>query len=140
MARDAYGPEPPPHGCRRRNNVRRFRRQLGRSKIVFVFFSAMFLALWPLLLPVAMVQNRIRERRILQQVSQFVCIACGTRLGAEAMRLADERWRTIVADLHAKSPGMRFRLVRDIDAVCPCCCREYHYLDADRSLVPRAAA
>jgi hypothetical protein len=120
--------------------LRRFRKQLGKSKIVLVLFAAMFLALLPLLLPIAIVQNRMRDRRILREVSQFVCVSCGTRLGVEALRLADERWRTIVADLHAKSPGMRFRLVRDVDAVCPCCGREYQYLDADRSLVPRAMA
>jgi hypothetical protein len=108
--------------------MRRFRQQLGKSRIAMVLFGVLFFALLPLLFPIAIIQNWMRNRRLLQQVRHFVCVACGTRLGVEAIRLADERWRKVVADLHAKSPGMRFRLVRDIDAVCPCCGREYRMM------------
>jgi hypothetical protein len=67
----------------------------------------------------------------------LACSECGAPLGAEAIRLAKERWAAMVADRHAKNPGVRFRLVCDIDAICTRCGREYQYREADRSLILR---
>lgn len=117
--------------------MKRFRKQLGKSKVGIALFAVLFLVLLPLLLPVAAVHLRISNRRLLKLVREFVCVACGARLGAESVRLASERWNATVAELHAKSPGIKFRLVRDIDAVCPSCGQEYTYRDKDKSLAPR---
>jgi hypothetical protein len=117
--------------------MRRFRKQLGTSKVGIVLFAVLFLVLLPLLLPVAALQVQISNRRLLKLVREFVCVACGARLGEESVRLARERWNATVAELHAKSPGIKFRLVRDIDAVCPSCGHEYTYRDTDKSLAPR---
>jgi hypothetical protein len=112
-----------------------------KSKLVLVLFSVAFVALLPFILlfilPVAAVQTQLRTRRILKLASEFACVVCGTQLGAEAVRLADERCAKTIADLQARSPGIRFRLVRDIHAICPSCGCEYLYLDTDRSLVRR---
>jgi hypothetical protein len=109
-----------------------------RNKCGVFVFGAAFVALLPFMLPVAAIQSQLHTRRLLKLVSDFVCLTCGTRLGAEALRLADERWATTIADRQAKYPGVKYRLVRDMHAVCPGCGCEYTYLDADRSLARRA--
>lgn len=119
--------------------MKRLRKQLSKSKVGFALFAVLFLVLLPLLLPVAAVQAGISNRRRLKLVREFVCVACGARLGEESVRLGHERWHATVVALHPKSPGIKFRLVCDIDAVCPSCGHEYTYRDKDNSLVTRTA-
>lgn len=114
--------------------------RLGRSKIGAILFGIGFVALLPVMLPVALAQHQLRNRRIRKLAEGFACEACGTTLGAQALRLADERWAKIVANRQASAPGMRFRMVRDVDAICPSCGRGYLYRDADRSFATATTA
>lgn len=124
----------------RSDSMQRLRKRMGKSNVAFALFGAAFLVLLPLLVPVAVTQNWIRTRRILNLACNSDCVACGARLGAEAIHRANERWKTIVANVRAKSPGMRFRLVCDIDAICPSCGQGYAYQETVRSLVPKTVA
>jgi YgiT-type zinc finger domain-containing protein len=115
--------------------MKSFRKRLARSGIAVGMFAAAFLVLLPIMLPVAVIQNQMRNRRILKLARDLDCASCGARLGAEAIQLGAQRWAAIVTRHHALYPGTRLRLVRDVDAVCPRCGREYSYQDADRSLI-----
>jgi|SRR6266545_6318171 len=115
----------------------RFRKKLARSKLLGSLITIAFVLLLPIILPVALIQDQIRTRKIKRIICAFVCASCGTRLGTEAIRLGNERWAAIVSDLHARFPDRKLRVLRDVHAVCPNCGREYMYRDADRSLVFR---
>ena len=115
----------------------RLGKRLKRSKGLGFLITVLFVLLLPIILPIALIQDRLRTRRIASVIRDFVCELCGTTLGMEAVRLGDERWRAVIADLHARFPDTRFRIVRDIHAVCPKCGREYMYRDVDCSLVVR---
>src|SRR5688572_1643370 len=115
--------------------MKSFRKRLARSGIAVGMFAAAFLVLLPIMLPVAIIQNQMRSRRILKLACDLDCASCGTRLGTEAIQLGAQRWAAIVAGRHAMYPGMKLRLVCDVDAVCPHCGREYLYRDVDRALI-----
>ncbi len=117
------------------NIMKRFRKRLARGGIAVGMFSAAFLVSLPILLPVAILQNQMRRRRILKLACDLDCTSCGARLGAEAIQLGAQRWAAIVARRHAMYPGTKLRLVCDVDAVCPRCGGEYLYRDADRALI-----
>jgi predicted RNA-binding Zn-ribbon protein involved in translation (DUF1610 family) len=115
--------------------MKSFRKRLARSGIAVGLFAAAFLVLLPILLPIAAIQNQMRNRRILKLARNLDCASCGARLGAEAIQLAAQHWAAIMARHQAMYPGTKLRLVRDVDAVCPHCGREYSYRDVDRSLI-----
>lgn len=117
--------------------MKSLRKRLARSGIAMGMFAVGFLALLPIMLPVALIHNHMRNRRILKLARDLDCASCGARLGAEAIQLGTQRWAAIVARHHAMYPGTRLRLVRDVDAVCPSCGCEYVYRDVDRSLILR---
>ncbi len=108
-----------------------------RSKGLGFLITVLFILLLPIILPIALIQDWRRTRRIAKVISSFVCVSCGAMLGMEAVRLGDERWRAIIADLHERFPNDRLRILRDIHAICPKCGREYMYRDVDCSLVVR---
>jgi hypothetical protein len=115
--------------------MKSFRKRLARSGIAVDMFAAAFLVLLPIMLPVAVIQNQMRNRRILKLARDLDCAACGARLGAEAIQLGAQRWAAIAARSHSMYPGTKLRLVCDVDAACPRCGREHLYRDADRSLI-----
>ena len=67
------------------------------------------------------------KRKRLEAAEHTRCSACGGILGAEAIRLADAAWDQYVAKLREENPGVRFRLVRTLDAICPHCGARYRY-------------
>jgi hypothetical protein len=118
-------------------SMSRLRKRLARSKGFVFLIAALFILLLPIILPIALIHDRLRVRRIAKIVCSFVCISCGTVLGTEGLRLGNERWKVILANHGASSPGARFRILRDIHAVCPKCGCDYMYRDVDHSLVLR---
>lgn len=110
-------------------HLKGFRKRLTRSGLAVGLFAAGFLVLLPILLPVAVIQNQLRNRRILKLARDLDCASCGARLGAEAIQLGAQRWAAIVARHHEMYPFAKLRLVRDVDAVCPRCGCEYSYRD-----------
>jgi len=115
----------------------RLSKRLKRRKGFGFLITVLFVLLLPVILPIALIQDRLRTRRIAKVVCGFICVSCGATLGMEAVRLGDERWRAIIADLHSRFPDTRFRIFRDIHAICPKCELEYMYQDVDCSLVVR---
>jgi hypothetical protein len=96
------------------------RRKVLRTPIMLLFVVAVLLAL-PALVPYAFVCHYIDRRRLRIAAKSQACPSCGRILGIEALHLADERWRAHVAELHRSHPGVRFRLIRLVYAICLGC-------------------
>ena len=74
-----------------------------------------------------MIQQALAERRKGRRVLQAPCVRCGAVLGAAAVARADAEWSAHVAKLFRDHPGMRFRLVRGVHAVCTACGQSHRY-------------
>ncbi|HAH46255.1 hypothetical protein [Gimesia sp.] len=97
-----------------------------------------FILLLPILVPFSLLKNQLEKRKRGQLASRFVCLECGNMIGVEAIRLADERWSEIVKIIMSKSdPGIRLRLVRTVDAICPHCCCQYRFRETEQTFVVR---
>jgi hypothetical protein len=86
-----------------------------------------FLITSPVLIPLAAVLNA-RERRRMQTVADKTrCECCGATLGAASLSLADKQWAEWFAAKRRAQPTVRFRVVRDLWAICPACSAEYNF-------------
>lgn len=97
--------------------------------VAFVFAS-------PVLIPVAMVLHTRDQRRMEAAAGKARCKHCGTILGIPSLHRADAAWAAYVAKLHRDRPGIRFRLVRRLWAICVTCDAEYGY-DTALRVFPR---
>lgn len=77
--------------------------------------------LFPVFLAYGVFTHFQRRRRMRQAAKRSVCPECGTILGDDALRLADQLWIEDVSRLRRQNPGVKFRLVRLVDAVCQSC-------------------
>lgn len=117
--------------------IRRTIKRIRRSKLAGTILVVLLILSLPVLIPIGLIQHHLKKRRIRKVICSFTCISCGTKLGEKSMRLADERWSVIMADMQARYPNARVRVVRDLDAICPRCGCEYKYRDANGVLIPR---
>ena len=68
------------------------------------------------------------DQRKLRRVAESTpCAQCGAILGEAALELGDELWRKHMSTLMARNPGVRFRIVRTLFAVCPKCGARYRF-------------
>jgi hypothetical protein len=88
---------------------------------ILILALLVFLLALPLILPVTFVCNLLERRSLLAAARTAVCPSCGAILGAEAVQRADDEWRTHIAELHQNHPGVKFRLIRTVDAICGAC-------------------
>ena len=93
-----------------------------------------FLAM-PFILPYVAVSEARRKRRLQKCVSSTYCEECGQLLGTPSVELSNKMWRQHVQELHEKHPGVRFRLVRPHDSICPHCKTEYKFNDKQYEMV-----
>ena len=85
-----------------------------------VIATAFVLAL-PILIPFTLARQWLVQRRLRSAATCQPCPTCGNLIGSEALRNADECWRKHVAELHGANPGVRFRLIRLVHAICAVC-------------------
>lgn len=90
------------------------------------------IAALPLILPAAAVLHSLDCWRMRGAARRFTCLSCGTRLGREAIRLADDAWARELAERQAASPGALFRhglarIIRHLYAICPHCGARYDF-------------
>ncbi len=76
---------------------------------------------------VAKIQMASHRRTRRDVIFNFVCLRCHNRLGAEAVRLANERWLAFLVDAKGASAPLVGRLIRNLHAVCPSCGCDYTY-------------
>jgi hypothetical protein len=118
-------------------------RRLERHKIALgaaaILGAVAIVVTLPITLPIVGIQLQLRKRRLLRLVSTFACVKCGALLGADSLRLGDERWQEIASGMHSDSTLRFRRLVRTVDAVGPGCRREYLYVEKRATLEALAA-
>jgi hypothetical protein len=97
----------------------------------------LFLVLSPVLIPIALLLHSRDQKRMRSLVETFACLSCGRILGADALRLADERWAKHLNDLarHYEGAGIRYRVVRNFDAICPHCGAYHAFIPKQRTFV-----
>lgn len=91
----------------------------------------------PILLPIALFLHSRDEKRMRALVAIFPCRKCGRILGADALRIADEAWARHLADVarHAQGGVIRYRLVKNADAICPHCGTNHKFMPKQRSFI-----
>jgi hypothetical protein len=87
----------------------------------------------PVILPLVLVLQALDYRRMRSAARKFPCLSCGSHLGAEAIRLADEAWQQYFSNMRANNPTIRFRIVRHLRAICPRCGRRYDFVEPQRT-------
>lgn len=108
-----------------------------RSGVVIALLAVVVLLTLPLLIPVMLVWEAIRERKKRTVASSFACLKCGAILGAAAVRLANEVYKEEMRKLwEQKPPGVKWRLApRTLHAICLACGTRYTYLEKERTFV-----
>jgi hypothetical protein len=109
--------------------------------LAFVLFAVVFVVLLPVILPAIAILDALDTRRMRAAARKFACLSCGSYLGDEAIRLAEEAWRQDMSEKHANDPGLRLlrrspRIVRHLFAICPRCGARYGYDHRKRTFVP----
>lgn len=98
----------------------------------------------PVLIPWAIVSTALSARRLRYTAQIAPCPNCGQPLGERSVALADEAWRDHVAALHRLAPGVRLRLIRFVQAICPGCGTQLrfdgatgHFSQTSQKLLPK---
>jgi hypothetical protein len=98
-----------------------------------------FLLLVPVLLPIGLVLHGTHRHRVRSAAGRFRCPGCGRVLGREAVRLADVAWDRRMREKREQHPDVRFRVLRDVHAICPACGRRYRFIENGRTFVDAPA-
>ena len=118
---------------RLRRRYRRAVRRVRRSRVLFglivLVCAAVLIVTLPVTLPLAALLHVRDLRRLRAVANRFTCLQCGEVLGRAALERADAAWVAHVEQLHREHPGHRFRLVRDVHAVCTRCGKRYRFDD-----------
>ena len=110
---------------------------LGLAIVLMGAVSVVFL---PVILPMVAVLHALDYRRMRAAARKFACLSCGSYLGGEVIRLADEAWRQYFSDKRASNPSIRFwtfkpRIVRHLRAICLHCRARYDFVGRERTFV-----
>jgi hypothetical protein len=81
----------------------------------------------------AFISHYLEEHRLRAAAKRAACPSCGAILGVEALHPADDYRRARVAELHRSHPGVRFRLVRIVRAICGNCGTMLSFRDEPRA-------
>lgn len=93
----------------------------------------------PVTLPYLAITQARRDSRLRKCALKTECEECGNLLGEESLRLSSKVWEQYVRDFRDKHPGVRFRIVRPHDSICPNCNAQYRYDDNNCVLIRIAA-
>ena len=107
------------------------RKGWGRWEWLYItLMMGIFIVSFPVAFPVAMIQHGRIERRKKRRVLRASCARCQAVLGSAALERANAEWSAYLERLFRENPGIRFRLVREVDAVCVPCGQPHHYDEA----------
>ncbi len=99
----------------------------AREGLLILALAIGLVLLLPVILPAVAVLQARYERRLRAAAERFACLRSGDRLGSVALARADAAWSEHFASLRREHPTWRFRLVRNLHALCPRCGRRYHF-------------
>ena len=112
------------------------RRGWGRWEWLYTTLCvAAFIVCLPVAFPVAMIQHVRAEERKKRRVASAPCVRCGAVLGAAALEKSDAEWSAYLEQLYRDHPGVKFRLVRGVHAVCLACDQQHRYDEASNEFV-----
>jgi hypothetical protein len=89
----------------------------------------------PLWMVVAIALDVVERRRLRKAAGSFLCRHCGRALGKHAVTLADKAWSEHVRKIMRENPGVKYRMVRTVRAICPGCGTRYSFDESDRTFV-----
>ena len=98
---------------------------------------AICMLLLPVILPLTVLGQKRYQKRLRGLAEGFPCVECGQNIGVEALQLGDDRWDEMLAERRRLYPNIKFRLVRDLQALCPHCGCEYRYQEAEATFIVR---
>ncbi len=105
--------------------------------LAVLFGIAICMLLLPVILPLTVLGQKRYQKRLRGLAEKLACVECGQILGVEALQLADERWEEMSEERRRLYPHIRFRLVRDLQEICPHCGCEYCYQEAEATFTIR---
>jgi hypothetical protein len=110
-------------------------------KLGAAFLIALLLLLLPILIPIAAICAHLEERKIKKLARQCHCLCCGAVLGDESIRLTDAPFATEAAERRKKFPRVKFRIVRNVHAICLKCGAQHQYRKTEHTftLTPEPA-
>jgi len=91
--------------------------------------AALLLVASPILIPIALIGSYFADRRKWRVAGRAPCAKCGRVLGIKSLELSDQRAAEYGAEQQRLHPGVKFRLVRTVFAICTACGAEYGYRD-----------
>jgi hypothetical protein len=106
---------------------------MRRAAILLVVIAVVIAS--PVLIPIAAVLHARERRHMRAVVRETRCEGCGAILGDASLHRADAVWGEYVATLHRDQPGILFRLLRRLWAVCTVCGAEYDFDAARRAFL-----
>ena len=98
---------------------------------------AICMLLLPVILPLLALEQKRYQKRLRGLAEGFACVECGQNIGVEAIQLADQRWDEMSEERQRRSPNIKFRQVRNLQALCPHCGCEYCYQEAEATFIVR---
>jgi predicted RNA-binding Zn-ribbon protein involved in translation (DUF1610 family) len=107
----------------------------GRFRVPTWTAALLMLLGMPLWIPILVALDVVGKRRLRAAAASFACANCGRTLGVDAVTLSDKEWQEFVRTLIRENPGMRYRLVRTVHAICPGCGARYTFRESDRTFV-----
>lgn len=113
-------------------------RAIKRRRMPIWLFVILFLLCSPVLIPWGLVSYGFEKRRMRKAAESFRCISCGKVLGVAALALADRVCMENMEELRERHPGVRWRIVRTLHAICPACGTKYTYRERERTFVVEA--
>ena len=78
----------------------------------------------------------LEQRAMRKLARRTACGRCGALLGEDALALADELWLRHLHTLR-RDPDVKYRIVRELDAVCRACGQRHRYLREHKRFEPQ---
>ena len=105
------------------------------NKVWVALLAIVFVLFLPLIVLAASVSHGVYLRRLRATANRFRCASCGQILGRSSIQLADEAWARRMREFAILHPGVRFRVVRNLHAICPECGKQYQFVEKIRTFV-----
>ena len=106
----------------RRPNINTLIPDRFRNRIIAIpLYVVALIVFLPIVLPYVLVIHALERTKLKRIVSSKRCPNCMAELTTESVSSADSRWKAYVEEIRLAHPGARFRIVRDLDALCGKC-------------------
>jgi hypothetical protein len=105
-----------------------------------LLITVVFLVAIPVFVPLTLISLGIDRYQLIRASRKFRCVQCGDFLGPESLRLADRQVDLEMNEMRKNNPGVRFRTVRLLDAICAHCGQRYQFPKKVRKFLAMSAS